>query len=321
MRHSDNPLKLSEHAESSSLDVGQLGHIGVALARAATNARHPTEELAHLQAPIETKIGTEIDQAHGIWTTIDDCRCYARAFTGQATLSRTPIVLVHGFGMSSTYFIRVAQLLAPYFDVYAPDLPGHGNSDTPAQALDIQGLAESLLKWLAAMQLAHVCVVGNSMGCQIAVELAARHPDRVSRLVLIGPTLDNTARSLRRLLPKYLLGGIYEDPSLNSILAKDYWRMAGRLRNELRAMMLHHIEDKLPQLTMPVLFVRGEHDPIAPQRWLNELARITADSRVAVIPAAGHAAQYSAAAEFIPVLMRFLRQHAADRLYLQSGLS
>jgi pimeloyl-ACP methyl ester carboxylesterase len=38
-------------------------------------------------------------------------------------------------------------------------------------------------------------MLGNSFGCQIAVELAVRHPDRVAGLVLVGPTMDSSART------------------------------------------------------------------------------------------------------------------------------
>jgi 2-hydroxy-6-oxonona-2,4-dienedioate hydrolase len=306
MQQPPETLELATHSKTDPLSVG---HIGAALARAAANARRGINELARtkrIAAP-------EIDQVNGTWITLDGCRCYARAYTGQSTPERLPIVLVHGFGISSSYFVPTAELLAPYFDVYAPDLPGHGKSDTPSQPLDIEALADSLHQWLTAMNLDRACVVGSSMGCQIAVELASRHPERVDRLVLIGPTMDRKTRSVARVLPRFLVGGVYEKFSLNSLLAKDYWRMASRLRYELHAMLAHHIEDKLPQLTMPVLFVRGENDLIAPQRWVNELVRVTPDSRVAVIPGSGHAAHYSAATEFIPVLVRFLRQSRPEQ--------
>jgi 2-hydroxy-6-oxonona-2,4-dienedioate hydrolase len=306
MQQPPEKLKLAPRSKTELLSIG---HIGSALARAAANARRGIDGLART----ERVIAPEMDQVDGLWTIVDGCRCYARAYVGQGTPDRLPIVLVHGFGISSSYFVPTAELLAPYFDVYAPDLPGHGKSDTPPQPLNIEALAASLHQWLVAMRLDRACIVGNSMGCQIAVELASRHPEQVDRLVLIGPTMDRKTRSVPRVLPKFIVGGAYEQFSLNSLLAKDYWRMASRLRYELHAMLAHHIEDTLPQLTVPVLFVRGENDLIAPQRWVNELVRVTADSRVAVIPGSGHAAHYSAAAEFIPVLVRFLRQSEPEQ--------
>jgi 2-hydroxy-6-oxonona-2,4-dienedioate hydrolase len=120
--------------------------------------------------------------------------------------------------------------------------------------------------------------------------------------------MDRAARSVSRVLPRFFTGGASERFSLNGVLVQDYVRMAGRLRQELRVMLAHRIEDTLPQITALVLFVRGEKDPIIPQRWVEELVHLTADSRVAVSPGWGHAVHYSAAAEVATVMAPFLRQ-------------
>jgi 2-hydroxy-6-oxonona-2,4-dienedioate hydrolase len=258
----------------------------------------------------EKRIGRgELRELGEIWTEVGGLRYYARVSVNQSALEYLPVVLVHGFGISSSYFVRTAERLAPFFDVYAPDLPGHGKSDTPARPLHVEGFAESLRQWMEVMHIRRASIVGNSMGCQIAVELAVRYPDVVDRLVLIGPTMDRAAKSVIPLLPRFLAGGAYERVSLNGLLVKDYLRMAGRIRHELHAMLAHRIEDKLPQVAAPVLFVRGEKDPIAPQRWVNELAHLTADSHVAVIPGWGHAVNYSAADELVALMIPFLRQN------------
>jgi pimeloyl-ACP methyl ester carboxylesterase len=87
--------------------------------------------------------------------------------------------------------------------------------------------------------------------------------------------------------------------------------MTGRLRAEYQAMLSHRLEDRLPQIEVPVLFVRGEKDPIAPQRWVSELAGLTPNSSVAVIPGWGHAVQYSAADELMSLMLPFLRETQA----------
>jgi pimeloyl-ACP methyl ester carboxylesterase len=60
--------------------------------------------------------------------------------------------------------------------------------------------------WLEAADLPSVAVLGNSFGCQVAVELAVRHPDRVAGLVLVGPTMDPSARTAPPADPQVVVG-------------------------------------------------------------------------------------------------------------------
>ena len=108
---------------------------------------------------------------------------------------RLPVVLVHGLGLSGRYMLPVARHLAPHFPVYLPDLPGFGDSEKPADTLDVPGLADALAAWIAAAGLARAALLGNSFGCQIIADLAARHPDLVERAVLQGPTTPPDERS------------------------------------------------------------------------------------------------------------------------------
>jgi 2-hydroxy-6-oxonona-2,4-dienedioate hydrolase len=110
---------------------------------------------------------------------------------------RLPIVLCHGFGVSSRYMVPLAEALARDFRVYAPNLPGFGRSNRPADVLDIGGLAEALAAWMAALGLGPAALIGNSLGCQVIVEVALRHRERVACLVLQGPTPDRP-RARRR---------------------------------------------------------------------------------------------------------------------------
>src|SRR3982751_3131372 len=106
------------------------------------------------------------------------------------------VILVHGMVISSRYMVPTAERLAPLCDVYAVDLPGYGKSAKPARVLSLAELADALAAWMKAAGLEKAHLVGNSFGCQIIVEFALRHPARVNRIVLQGPTVDPEARSL-----------------------------------------------------------------------------------------------------------------------------
>lgn len=251
--------------------------------------------------------GGEIGQLESLWTRVGGCRMHARASVGAVVPRAAPVVLVHGFGVSSAYFVPTAERLAVEFDVYAPDLPGHGKSDTPCEPLDIPQLADCLVAWMDAMGLRRVSLVGNSMGCQIAVDTAVRYPDRLDRLVLLGPTADPQGRTIFAQAVRLIAAAPYERLSLNAILFADYVRMGVRLIPEFRFMLRDKIEEKLPHVAVRVMLVRGGKDAIVPQRWIDEVARLVGADDVAIIPEWGHAVNYSAARQLTSAIVPFLR--------------
>lgn len=98
------------------------------------------------------------------------------------------VVCVHGLGVSGRYFVPLGERLRARARVHIPDLRGFGLTPGPRPALGVRGLAAALDSWMAAVGVERATLVGNSFGCQIAVELAVTRPERVQRLVLNGPT-------------------------------------------------------------------------------------------------------------------------------------
>lgn len=220
-----------------------------------------------------------------------------------------PVVLVHGFGVSSAYFVPTLERLGEHFEVYAPDLPGHGRSETPPEAYGIDAFGAFVLEWMDAMGIERAALVANSMGCPIAVSAAVRAPQRIASLVLIGSTLDPAARHVGRLLLRFVRSAPHERLSLAPILIRDYLRMGGRALREFRHMLADRIETRLPRITQPTLLVRGAYDFIAPLPWLEQMAAlIPGPVRIAEVPGVGHAVNYSAADPLAALIAPFLRQ-------------
>jgi 2-hydroxy-6-oxonona-2,4-dienedioate hydrolase len=274
--------------------------------RAAANKRARRHRLAR----------GEIRPVQSQWTQVGEWRMHARIALPPHPSDLPPVVLIHGFGVSSAYFVPTAERLGTLFNVYAPDLPGHGKSDTPHEPLDVLRLTDALIAWMDAMQIERACLLGNSMGCQIAVDAALRYPARVDRLVLVGLTTDPKGRTTGQLIKRFLAGGAYERLALNWVLARDYGRMGRRLLREFRFMQWDPIEVKLPDIEVPTMLVRGENDSIVPQRWLDEAGQLLGTDRKAVIPRAGHAVNFSAADELVTAVAPFLATRAS---YLAKG--
>jgi pimeloyl-ACP methyl ester carboxylesterase len=241
------------------------------------------------------------------WARVDGLRIHARVSRYPRDL-RLPVVLVHGLGVSSLYMVPIAKRLAAEVSVYAPDLPGHGRSGDPARTLSVPELARVLGRWMDAVGIGRAVFLANSMGCQTVAELAVRQPERVDRLILVGPTADAGARRIWPHLLRLVRTSWAERPSLVLVVAWDYVR-AGPLAlyREMRHMLADRIEDKLPRIEVPILVLRGENDAIVPQRWAEEVARLAGADGVRVIPGAGHAINYTAADELLRRIRPFLR--------------
>lgn len=104
-----------------------------------------------------------------------------------------PIILLHGFGTCTFLWRHVAPLLAEAgHTAYAIDLIGYGESDRPPDAdFGIAAQAEYLDAAMTALRLARAVIVGNDLGGDVGLRLAATRPDRVEKLVLINtPAFD-----------------------------------------------------------------------------------------------------------------------------------
>ena len=131
-------------------------------------------------------------------------------------------------GVSADYMLPTLVRLAPDFNVWAPELPGFGKSDKPAHVLDIHELADILADWVRVIDIPSAVFLGNSLGCQVIVDLAVRYPQLVDAAVLVGPTVDTSGHTMIQQLWRGLRDLVHEPWSLWRILARDYLRTGTR---------------------------------------------------------------------------------------------
>jgi len=245
-----------------------------------------------------------------VFVRVGDLRMHARvAEEAEEATGALPVILVHGLGVSSVYMLPTARLLAKHRAVYAPDLPGFGRSEKPRRVMDVHELADALSAWMDAMNLSHAAFVANSFGCQVVLDLAVRHPERIARLVLIAPTIDRHARVMRKQIVRLFLAAPREPVSLLLIATFDYLRAyPARVVRTLSRALADRPEEKSSRVTMPALVVRGGRDPIVPQRWTEEFASGLPDGRLIVFPRAAHAINYSHPEELTGAILGFLSE-------------
>jgi len=240
---------------------------------------------------------------------VDGVAVHARVSTGPVPAGRPPVVLVHGLVVSSRYMEPMAEVLAADTRVYAPDLPGHGRSSKLSGKISVSSLAAALDRWMDTLGLEQAIIVANSFGCQIAAHLACTYPARVRELVLLGPVVEPWARNPIVLAAQGLANVPLEPPSLNGIIAEDLWAMGiPRALALLYAMLTDRIEEKLPAVQARTHILRGEHDPLVSQRWVDRLTSLVPRGTSAVISDAGHALNYNSPDRVAPLVRSLIHE-------------
>src|SRR6266571_2275378 len=236
-----------------------------------------------------SRTGAEAGWIESQWTQVGDFRMHARVSVSPARYEAPSVVLVHGIGITSRYWVPTSVLLAPWFRNYAPDFPGFGLSDKPRGHLRVPQLADWLAAWMRARHLANVALVGNSFGCQTVAECAVRYPELVSCTVHIGPTTDPKGQDAREQVRRWQRNNPGEPFTHKIVSYRDYWDCGiPRVLRAFAASLEDHIDRKLPHIKVPSLVVRGSNDPIVPQRWAEEATRLLPKGQLAVIPGAFH---------------------------------
>jgi pimeloyl-ACP methyl ester carboxylesterase len=113
--------------------------------------------------------------------------------------SGPPLLHIHGSAFGHRNFERLTPLLVDSFEVIDFDLPGYGQSKGGSKPRDLAGISDQVAEFIAAIGYERVHVHGTSFGAMIGLNLAARHPERIDRLVLscFLARYDNAARMMR----------------------------------------------------------------------------------------------------------------------------
>jgi len=223
--------------------------------------------------------------------------------------SQPTVVLLHGAGFDHTAWALHSRWFAHHgYGVLAPDMPGHGRSCV-APLRSIAEMADWTAALLEAAGVARATLVGHSMGSLVALETAARHPAKVSALGLIGTTATmNVGPDLLKAaeandhaaVDMVSIWGLGFDAELGGSLAPGLWMHGGAQRvlercppgvlfSDLSACNAY--QDALAaasKITVPTTLVLGERDMMTPSRGGKALAAALPNSRIVVLPGAGH---------------------------------
>jgi pimeloyl-ACP methyl ester carboxylesterase len=212
--------------------------------------------------------------------------------------SGPPLVLLHGATSAGREdFAAQVPLFARAFHLYLPDARGHATTRWDVRGgFEYEWLVDDLEGLVDALHLPTVHLLGFSMGALTALRFAARRPERVRTLVVVGITTQREPRTsvARRLMDPERIER--RDPAWAAELARrhDPLQGAGAWRRLLPA-IVGDVADQpllgprdLRRVTAPTLVVAGDRDPFVPVDHAWGLARQLPDARLFVAPDCGH---------------------------------
>jgi pimeloyl-ACP methyl ester carboxylesterase len=258
------------------------------------------------------EIGATAD-ANGIKTN------YLEAGTGD------PVVLIHGSGPGVTSYANwrlVLPALAENFRVVAPDMVGFGFSERPANIeYGVQTWADQVVGLMDTLELPTAHLVGNSFGGAIALRIAAQHPDRVGKLVLMGsmgvpfPITEGLERvwgyepsfeNMRKVLDVFA----YSRDLVNDELAEVRYRgsIQPGFQESFAAMFpaprqrwveaMCTPEDEIRRLPHRTLIVHGREDQVIPLQTSLRLMELIDNADLSVFSHCGHWSMIERTADF-----------------------
>jgi pimeloyl-[acyl-carrier protein] methyl ester esterase len=247
-----------------------------------------------------------------------------------------PLLLIHGWGMHGGMWGGVVARLAEHYQVLTVDLPGHGYSADATRGKDASFSIDSVVDQLAAQFGENLTVCGWSLGGQIALSWALRHPQQVKRLVVVSSTpsflrrddwecglsaeilqefstalLRHYALTLKRFVALQVRGSEQESEVLTVLRDALFSRgepSLSALQSGLEILRDSDLRGVLRSVRQPTLVVGGERDTLTPQQALRYLAHQVPGAQLVLIKGAAHAPFLSHPDEFFAQLMNFLQE-------------
>jgi pimeloyl-ACP methyl ester carboxylesterase len=228
---------------------------------------------------------------------------------GGATLSTTAIgtpkeggihlVWGHGWGQSAAALIPLAESLKPFASSSLIDFPGFGQSPKPADSWGTAEYADLVAGWMRTLAARRTVWIGHSFGGRVGLQLAARHPDLLSGMVLIASAGLRRRRSvverlrvtLRRKAFKTARRLLREGPQLDRLRQRfgssDY-RAAGAMRPILTRVVGEDLTEVARSVRCRTLLIYGTADTETPPEIGQRFKALIPDSELVLLNGFGH---------------------------------
>jgi pimeloyl-ACP methyl ester carboxylesterase len=237
-----------------------------------------------------------------------------------------PLLLLHGWGVSSELFDPVLDALQQGRRLIVPDLPGFGATAEPDTPWSVHDYAAWCIALLDRLGVQTCDLIGHSNGGRIGIVMAATYPGRIDRMVLTassGIRPRQTLRGVARVRSYKALRMVERSGLLPAALRQaarrradqrgsaDYRAVSGVMRGTLVRIVNEDLTPVLPKLHLPVLLIWGDNDTETPIADGQLMERLIPDAGLVVFEGAGHYAYLEQAARFCTIVKVFLRDDPA----------
>jgi pimeloyl-ACP methyl ester carboxylesterase len=233
-----------------------------------------------------------------------------------------PVVLIHGLASRGDDWAPLLPALANDHSVYALDLLGYGSSDRPRNVDYSIALEMDVVRgFLDSLQIRQTDLIGVSMGGWIALKLAAEHPERVRRLVLVDSagfnfpttlTADSFTPDNIEELQKLIDLQTDRAPHIPAFVARDFLRVnrehAWILKSQFTSMLSRRdlMDGRVSTVTMPTLLLWGTRDLLTPYSLAVRMQHELPNARLVPLNGCGHLAIVDCKAAALPAIEKFL---------------
>ena len=232
-----------------------------------------------------------------------------------------PIIFSHGWMCDCSVWNSQIEFFAKKYKVVAYDQRGHGRSDKPKGDYSIQTLSNDMHSLIQKLKLEKVTLVGHSMGGMAALVFALDHPDKVSKLVLVGTSAKMTFSGRIQLwimmhiysyesFVRGMIDLLYQEPS-EQVMKEAFERAmktpkfaASECLTEF--MKNYDIRDRVSEIKVPTLIIVGEKDGATPAKMSQFLNKEIESSKLQIMSDTKHMPMIDKAKELNEIIQKFI---------------
>lgn len=244
------------------------------------------------------------------------------------------LLFLHGWAGGKELWRHALALLPPSYRAIALDLPGTGETPLPPGRETIPQMAQWVAEVCRRLGLADVTLIGHSLGGNLAAEVCLLFPSLVRRLVLVDAALDPDSLPIRARWPLRRPFGLLALAALRVSMAplallgswvspdtqvglwhgqarRCYWYLKANpsdrvLRVQLQALSDNPmLADRLAKLSLPILILHGERDPLVPAAQARALAQTLCHARLVMFPHGHHSPMDDDPEAFVSAIAEF----------------
>lgn len=248
------------------------------------------------------------------------------------------VVCLHSLWLDGSMFDALVDAARGRYRIIRPDFRGQGRSaPATSEIVTMEDCAEDIEALIDALGLRGVHVVAQSMGGDVALRLAAKRPDQVASLTLLGSSARGEPADQLAWIEQWLDGAAkergFKGENLDTLMSVmfgettmqtesrratlDHWRsrMAACSLSLWPAMLgvayRKGVVDLLPGIAAPTLIISGTEDMPRPPAWADEVAAGLPDARLVRLDKVGHSPTLEAPERVIPEILGFLDERNA----------